>query len=149
MRALQALNLAVLALLPVAWTAPLARTGLHPWFGMDEISILSAIAALWPEEWALALLVGLFALAAPLAKVAALAVALRRGGRATGVLHWLGKLAMADVFLVAVAIVAAKGVGFGRVETAWGLWFYAALVLGHMGLVGLAQRRDAGGRWIE
>ncbi len=143
-RALAALNLAVLALLPVAWTAPLARAGLHPLLGMEAVSVLSALGALWPGEWALALLVGVLAVAAPVAKVAALAVALGRGRPAAGALHWLGKLAMTDVFLVAVAIVAAKGVGFGRVETAWGLWFYAALVLGHMALVALA-RRVAGG----
>lgn len=143
-RVLEALNLALLALLPLAWTAPLARAGLLPWFGTEDISIFSAVAGLWADEPALSALVALLAVGAPLAKVGALAVAFRRGlrsPRAMAALDWLGKLAMTDVFLVAVAIVVAKGVGVGRVETAWGLWLYAALVLAHMALVQAAKRR--------
>ncbi len=41
----------------------------------------------------------------------------------------LGKLAMADVFLIAIYIVVAKGVGMGRLETAWGLYLFTFCVL--------------------
>ncbi len=44
-------------------------------------------------------------------------------------LHILGKLAMADVFLIAIYIVLVKGIGLATVETAWGLYLFTACVL--------------------
>jgi len=44
-------------------------------------------------------------------------------------MHVLGKLAMADIFLIALYIVVAKGIGVGRVETAWGLYLFTACIL--------------------
>jgi uncharacterized paraquat-inducible protein A len=46
LRLLAALNLALLILFPLAWTAPLMRAGLLPLFGLEDISILSGLAAL-------------------------------------------------------------------------------------------------------
>lgn len=127
---LRVLNLSLLVLFPLAWFAPLLRAGLLPLFGLSEISVVSGIAALWDEAPVLALLVALFALVAPYAKTLTLA-AVHFGWlqRKPGWLTWLGRLAMADVFLIALYIVAIKGVGLGRVETAWGLYFFTALVL--------------------
>jgi uncharacterized paraquat-inducible protein A len=42
---------------------------------------------------------------------------------------WLGKLAMADIFLIALYITVAKGIGVGRIETAWGLYLFTACIL--------------------
>jgi len=39
---------------------------------------------------------------------------------------------MADVFLIAVYIVVAKGVGVGRIETAWGLYLFTFCVAASM-----------------
>ena len=36
---------------------------------------------------------------------------------------------MADVFLIALYIVVVKGVGIGKVETAWGLYLFTACIL--------------------
>jgi uncharacterized paraquat-inducible protein A len=36
---------------------------------------------------------------------------------------------MADVFLIALYITAAKGIGVGRVETQWGLYLFTFCVL--------------------
>ncbi|WP_325063107.1 paraquat-inducible protein A [Halovulum marinum] len=134
-------NLALLVLFPVSWVAPLARAGLLPLFGLDEISVLTGIRALWGEDRALAALVALLAVAAPAAKTAWLALihfgAL--GPRGLPVLGALSKLAMADVFLVAVYIVLARGVGVGRVETAWGLWLFTACVLVSMAVTHLTR----------
>jgi hypothetical protein len=47
---------------------------------------------------------------------------------------------MADIFLIALYIVAAKGVGVGRVETAWGLWLFTACVLGSLLVAHLTER---------
>ena len=141
MTALKAANLVLLALFPVAWFAPLLRAGLLPFFGMDEISVISGLSVLWEEEPPLALLVALFALVAPVAKSLALAV-VQWGGprRLLHAVHILGRLAMADIFLIALYIVAAKGVGVGRVETAWGLWLFTACVLGSLLVAHLTER---------
>lgn len=126
-----AANLALLVVFPVAWAAPLMRAGFLPLFGLSEISILSGIGALWDSDPALALIVALFALVAPMAKTLALA-ALHFGligPRILAPLQWMGRLAMADVFLVALYVVIAKGVGVGRVETAWGFYLFTGAVL--------------------
>ena len=136
-------NLALLPLWPLAWTAPLLRTGLLPFFDGTEISVFSALGALWSEDILLALLIGLFGVAMPLAKTLALAAvhARRLGPAALPALEALGKLSMADIFLLALTIVIAKGVGLGRIEAAWGLPLFAACVLLSMLLSHLTARR--------
>lgn len=137
LRALFALNISLLVLYPVAWSAPLMRAGLLPLFGLEEISILSGIGALWSgQERVLAAIVILFALVAPLAKTICLTLVhlSRLPDRLLPVLQILSKLAMADVFLIAVYITLAKGLSVGRVETAWGLWLFTGCVLVSLGL---------------
>ena len=128
---LKFLNLALLVLFPVAWFAPLMRAALLPIFGMDEISVVTGLQSLWESDAALALLVTFLAIFAPYAKTIGLAL-----------LHWnllspktlpsleiLGKLAMADVFLIALYIVIVKGAGYVTLETAWGLYFFSGCIL--------------------
>ncbi|EIE50918.1 Paraquat-inducible protein A [Salipiger aestuarii] len=133
---LKAANLALLLLYPVAWAAPLMRAGLLPLFGLHEISLLSGVAALWQSDSVLAVLVALLALVLPWVKTLALTlVQFARLPRA--LLPWLGvlnKLAMADVFLVAIYITLAKGLGVGRIETAWGLYLFTCCVLASLAL---------------
>ncbi|WGV16642.1 paraquat-inducible protein A [Fuscovulum ytuae] len=130
MRLAPLLNLSLLILFPVAWFAPLLRAGLLPIFGLSEISVLTGLQSLWDTDPALALLVSFLALFAPYAKV--LGLALIDFGllspRTLPALRLMGRLAMADIFLVALYIVLAKGTGFGTVETAWGLWLFTACV---------------------
>ncbi len=128
---LRALNLALLVLFPLAWFAPLATAGLLPFLQGDRISVITGVQTLWERDRALALLVAFFAMVAPILKTAALALVHWHllTPRALPLLGLLSKLAMADVFLVAVYIVIARGVGIGRVEAAWGLWFFAGCVL--------------------
>lgn len=68
------LNLTLLVLFPIAWFAPLLRAALLPWFGMDEISVVSGLQSLWETDAALALLVTFLAIFAPYAKVIGLAL---------------------------------------------------------------------------
>lgn len=125
------LNLSLLILFPIAWFAPLLRAGLLPVFGMEEISVISGLQSLWDSEPALALVVTFLAIFAPFAKT--LGLALLDFGlmspRVLPALHWMGKLAMADVFLIAIYIVIVKGIGLATVEVAWGLWLFTACVL--------------------
>jgi hypothetical protein len=136
-------NLALLGIFPVAWAAPLLETGLMPEFRMpgwlggstlfapDTITVLSGIAKLWQTDALMALVVIAFALVAPLLKCAGLA--LLHAGRLPPALHpalgVMGKLAMADIFLVALYIVIAKGIGVGQVQPGWGLYLFTGAVI--------------------
>ena len=125
------LNLSLLVLFPLSWFAPLLRAGLLPLFGLDEISVITGLQSLWESDVALALLVTLLAIFAPLAKTIGLAL-LDFGllsPRALPALHWMGKLAMADVFLIALYVVVAKGVGLATIEVAWGLYLFTGCIL--------------------
>ena len=128
---LQIVNLALLVLFPLTWFAPLMRAGLMPLFGLDEISVVTGLQSLWDSDVMLALIVTAFALFAPMLKTIGLALihANLLSPRTLPALSWIGKLAMADVFLVALYVVVAKGVGIGRVETAWGLYAFTACIL--------------------
>jgi len=144
-RSLQIANLSLLILFPVSWFAPLLRAGLLPLFGLSEISVVSGLQALWGTDVALALIVTVLALFAPYLKTIGLAL-VHFGlldSKVTPVLAWLGKLATADVFLIALYIVVAKGVGIGRVETAWGLYLFTACILASLLASGLTKTTRA------
>ncbi|MES2433809.1 MAG: paraquat-inducible protein A [Pseudomonadota bacterium] len=124
-------NLALLILLPIAWFAPLLRAALLPIFGMDEISVITGLQSLWGTDPILALLVTFLAVFAPFAKTLGLALIHFHllSPKTLPALHALGKLAMAEVFLIALYIVIAKGAGYVTIETAWGLYLFTACIL--------------------
>ena len=136
-------NLALLLLYPIAWFAPLMRAGLLPFFGMSEISVISGLQSLWRSDVFLALAVTFFALFVPYLKTVGLALVHFRIARRRllAALHLLGKLAMADIFLIALYIVLAKGVGVGSVETAWGLYLFTGCILASLAIGFLTERR--------
>jgi paraquat-inducible protein A len=125
------MNLALLIAFPIAWFAPLMRAGFLPLFGLSEISIISGLQSLWQTDVYLALLVTFFALFAPYVKTLGLALVQfdLLSVRVKPVLTLLGKLAMADIFLIAVYITVSKGIGVGRIETAWGLYLFTACII--------------------
>ncbi|MDZ4094743.1 MAG: paraquat-inducible protein A [Paracoccaceae bacterium] len=136
-------NLALLVLFPIAWFAPLMRAGLLPLFELSEISVISGLQTLWETDVFLALLVTVLAVFAPYLKTIGLALLHFRllSPRVLPALHLLGKLALADVFLIAIYIVAAKGVGVGRVETAWGLYLFTGCILASLAISLLSGKR--------
>lgn len=124
-------NLSLLILFPLSWFAPLLRAGLLPLFGLEEISVITGLQSLWGSDPVLALVVTVLAVFAPMAKTTGLAL-LDFGllsPRALPALHLMGKLAMADVFLIALYIVISKGVGLATVQVAWGLYLFTACIL--------------------
>ena len=141
--ALIAANLALLVLFPLSWFAPLMRAQLLPFFRADEISVISGLVTLWSEDVLLALIVALFALLAPMVKTVLLALIHlgRVPARLLPLVAGLGKLAMADIFLIALYIVIAKGMGVGRLEVAWGLYLFTACILCSLALT-LASRKQ-------
>lgn len=140
--AARAINLALLVAFPVAWFAPLLRAGLLPLFGLSEISVISGLQSLWASDIFLALLVTFFALFAPYSKCLGLALVQFNllSPAVKPALNILGKLAMADIFLIAVYITVIKGLGVGRVETAWGLYLFTGCILMQLAL-GLIPHR--------
>jgi paraquat-inducible protein A len=139
-------NLSLLILFPIAWFAPLMRAGLLPIFGLSEISVISGMQALWESDVALALLVTVFALFAPYLKTIGIALSHFNllKDNTLPVLSWIGKLAMADVFLIALYIVVIKGVGIGKVETGWGLYMFTACILASIVISALTPKAKAG-----
>jgi len=131
MRLLRLLNLSLLVLYPLSWFAPLMRAGLLPLFGLSEISVMTGLQSLWSSSMFLAILVALFALVAPYVKTIGLALIHtgRIGPRLKPVLDGLGRLAMADIFLIALYITITKGIGVGRIEVAWGLYLFTFCIL--------------------
>lgn len=135
-----AANLALLVLFPASWFAPLLRAGIDlPLFGTSAISVVSGLQSLWKTDIFLALAVTFLAVFCPVLKTIGLSLIhfglLRR--KVLPALEVLGRLAMADVFLIALYIVVAKGVALTRIETGWGLYFFtlcvlSSLLLGHM-----------------
>ena len=131
MTVLRLVNLSLLILYPVAWFAPLMRAGLLPLFGLSEISVMTGLQSLWASDIFLALILTVFALVAPYIKT--IGIALIQFGllspRLNKVMEVLGKLAMADIFLIALYITLTKGIGIGRIEVAWGLYLFTFCVL--------------------
>ena len=129
-------NLTLLILFPLAWFAPLMRAGLLPMFGLSEISVVTGLQSLWESDVILALIVTIFAIFAPWLKTLGLALIHFNlaSPKLLPALHIMGKLAMADIFLIALYIVLAKGIGLATVETAWGLYFFTALILASLAI---------------
>lgn len=141
---LRLVTLSLLILYPIAWFAPLLRAGLLPLFGLSEISVITGLQSLWGSDVFLALLVTFFAVFAPYLKVIGLALVQWHllDPRTLPTLHILGKLAMADVFLIALYITLSKSIGLGTIETAWGLYMYTGCILFGMFLVFITERRQ-------
>ncbi|MAM61166.1 paraquat-inducible protein A [Maritimibacter sp. UBA3975] len=139
------LNLSLILLFPIAWVAPLLRAGLNlPLLGLKEVSVVSGLWALMQEDLFLALIVFLFAIVAPAIKVAGMALIQfgRMGERAKPVFGFLGRLAMADIFLMALYVVIIKGVAMTRVEVGWGLYLFTFCVLASLLVTLLHKPRD-------
>ncbi len=137
-------NYGLLALYPVAWFAPLLKAGfILPIFGLTEISVVSGLQSLWESDVALALVVTLLAIFVPYMKTIAIALIHSRllSPRLLPALTWLGRLAMADVFLVALYIVIAKASAPTHIEVEWGLWLFTACVLASLFISALTPHR--------
>ncbi|KPA23002.1 Paraquat-inducible protein A [Shimia sp. SK013] len=143
MNILRLANLSLLILFPIAWFAPLMRAGVLPIFGLSEISVISGLQSLWGTDVALALLVTVFAIFAPYMKVIGISLIqfglMRR--KVLPAFEILGKLAMADVFLIALYIVIVKGAGYVKVETGWGLYLFTGCILASFAISHLTRKR--------
>ena len=135
-------TLSLMVLYPIAWFAPLLRAGLLPLFGLSEISVITGLQSLWDSDVFLALLVTFFAIFAPYLKVIGMALIQWHllDPRTLPALHILGKLAMADIFLIALYITLSKGIGLGTIEVSWGLYLFTGCILGGIALGFITER---------
>lgn len=150
---LRAANLALLVLFPLSWFAPLLRTGfMQPWnvpwtdwtfFELETVTVVTGLQALWGSSPGLALVVTAAAILAPILKV--IGVALLQfdlmSPRVAPALAWIGRFAMADIFLLALYVLIFKGMGVGQVEVAWGLYFFTFCVIASIVIAALAEHR--------
>ena len=127
-------------------TLPLLRVE-RLFFFADEPSLLAMIRALWAaDERFIALLVTLFSIVFPVAKLGLLHVAAYSGPTAaTSVPRWfraVSNWSMLDVVLVALVIFAAKTSGLATAFTQPGLWFFAGSVVLTVLAAALVKRGD-------
>lgn len=114
----------------------------------EEPSLVAMIAGLWGSgDVALALLIALFSVAFPLAKLGLLHVAAYGGPDGHRMVpSWfriLSNWSMLDVVLVALVVFAAKTTGIAEAFSRPGLWFFAASVVLTAG-ASAALKRGAG-----
>jgi len=102
------------------------------WVFTDRPSLIEIVTGLWQGgDRLIALVVGLFSLVFPAAKLLVLQFAAHSPDKA----HWvervgvLSKWSMADVLIVALVIFAAKTSGLADAAAQPGIWFYAASTL--------------------
>ncbi|MBY8977662.1 paraquat-inducible protein A [Rhodobacteraceae bacterium NNCM2] len=138
------LNLFLLIAFPVSWFAPLAEAGFLPFFSGNAITVAGGVRDLWRADPALSLLVALFAVVIPYGKTLMLAAIHRGWNGPAGLIEIVGKLSMADVFLIALYIVVVKGVGIGHVTSSWGLWLFTLCVMASIWVGWLTKRERQG-----
>jgi len=105
--------------------------------------LMTGLQSLWQSDKFLAIIVFLCAFLAPYIKTIGLALVHfnRISNRILPLLILLGRLAMAEVFLIALYITVIKGIGIGTVETAWGLYLLTGCILTSLVLSHLTARQ--------
>ncbi len=128
----------VLVALPLSWWLPVFTTETLLFFKY-EVSIVIAVVTLFEVDLFLCIVVVLFSMVAPVIKNAAFIYVWYRVP-STHALRWvsrlifLGKISMAEIFLIALAIVGIKGVNLQQVFVEYGLYCFSVVILASLGL---------------
>ncbi|WP_420413451.1 paraquat-inducible protein A [Roseibium sp.] len=143
------MRLVIAFLLPIATfsfalgiTLPMMRLE-KLYFLEERPSLIDVIQGLWVEgDAALAVVIALFSVIFPAAKIALTHVAAVTGGRSRSLslLSAVSKWSMLDVMLVALVLFAAKTSGLAAASLLPGLWFYAGATLATALAAMLCQR---------
>ena len=143
---LKVCNLVLIIAFPISWFVPLMEVGLFEkveisieilglklpdLFGLTEVTIISAIQTLWSEDKYLALIVTFFALFAPLVKTIGLSLIQFKllSEQVKSTIQFIGKLAMADVFIIAFTCILIKGLSVGKIEILYGTYLFSACII--------------------
>lgn len=125
--------IALLILFPVIFFVPLLTTKL--WFyTRNEITFASGAHDLFETDKVLFFIVFAFGVAFPLGKIILSIrywyyVEISAAQRGAELLGQISKLSMLDVMLLALLVIAFKGVGVGTIEIRYGLYVYAGFIL--------------------
>ena len=124
---------AVLLAFPPVWFLPLFTldVSFRFWADATEYTMISTLQTLWQADPALALLVSFLALFAPVVKLTGI-ILIQTGWlspRALPGLSLMGRLAMADVFLIALAVAMIRGIDGAVLTIESGFWAFAGLVM--------------------
>lgn len=122
-----------LVALALSWWLPLLTMRV-PFLWREDMSVVTGLLELARLDLFLFLVVLLFSVLMPLAKgLLTLHVWYRvpvgQARRLLPRLALLAKLSMTELFLLALGIIAFKGVGIGQIEVRWGLYVFAGVVL--------------------
>lgn len=115
-------------------------------FFLEETpSLIAIVAGLWSEgDYFLTLVIALFSIAFPAAKLLVLHMAAADGAR-RHLVHRAGALSkwsMMDVLVVALAVFAAKTTGLASAAAQPGIWFYGAAALISAVIAIMLKRED-------
>lgn len=125
-------NAALLVVLPFVWTLPLIESR-NLFFFSSETSILSGARELYDSDLFLFLVVVVFAMAVPYAKLVLYGyvwfVARKPSEAVLRFGHLLAKLSMTDVFLFALLLLVVKGIAAAEIIVRPGLYAFSAAVL--------------------
>jgi paraquat-inducible protein A len=142
---LAVLSLAATFCFALGITLPLVEVQ-RLYFLSDRPSLIDVVAELFAEgEVLLSLVIALFSLLFPAAKLVAMQLAALGADLPRGVawLKLVSRWSMLDVLLVALVIFAAKTSGIATAIGLPGLWFFTASVLLTAGASALAERLTA------
>jgi paraquat-inducible protein A len=130
------LSIANIALFGYVLFQPLLTTRIS-FFLRNDISLWQAAVDLFRIDKFLFVVVVVMGIVAPAIKMLAMTLIwyFADVSRAPRYLKWLvllGRLSMLDVMLLAILIIAFKGIGIGTVQIKPGFYFYVALVVGFL-----------------
>lgn len=136
------ISLLIVASLPIVFFVPLLTTRFW-FFTQNNITLAHAISDLFRIDKFLFAIVVVFGVVFPFFKAIMSVLCwyhfeLSTIERCLEVLSYMAKLSMLDVMLLALFVVAFKGVGIGTVDVNYGLYVYASLVIASL-LLNLAM----------
>jgi paraquat-inducible protein A len=121
-------------------------------FLTERPSLLEIVASLWTgSDYLLAIVIALFSIAFPAAKLLVLHMASADGAR-RHLVHRAGALSkwsMMDVLVVALAVFAAKTTGLASAAAQPGIWFYGVAALLSAGIAILVKKENRPARETE
>jgi paraquat-inducible protein A len=142
------ISLLLLVLLPGAFFVPLLSTGFWV-FRKSNLTLAHAVYELYSIDESLFVIVAVFGILCPITKSIMSAycwyyVRISTVEKYLVALSYVAKLSMLDVMLLAVFVIALKGVGIGSVHVRYGLYVYATVVVSslvlNIAMAALARR---------
>ena len=126
MKCIKLINLFLIGIIPSSWFLPIAYTGLVPWFGLKEISIVSSLQVLCKTNLFLCLVVFFSVIIFPMIKLIFLSLAHFNivKNDSLSILLIVSQFSMSEVFILSFYIVITKSTWLGHLSIAWGFYVF-------------------------